>query len=465
MNIQPEALNAEYWQRQLDSLMLTHDVPGAVFAILRSDSAPTGSGSEERVVVAAGVTNVNTAQPVVPETLFQIGSVTKTWTGTLVLQLVAEGKLELDAPIKNVLPDFQVSDPVATHTVTMRQLLTHTSGIDGDIFTDTGRGDDCVEKFVAALSTAQQIFAPGTSWSYCNSGLVVAGRVVEVLRGMSWDQALAKYICEPLGLKNTTTLPEQTALHSFAVGHINVDGKPAVTPTFLIPRSSGPAGLITSSANDVLSYARSYLPGGHPVLTAESLALMLTPQVSLEKSQATGDSMGISWVLQKWGDVETVYHTGGTLGQNSHLRLFPEQGIVLFMATNGADGGPVARALFSEAAQTFAGAIMPAPFTPEPADRVAVPLEEFEGSYEAASMRVVVRRSPEDSEAWQALVSDTSGLFEASEPDVYALAGADLANLGASEADSEVWMPISFENSTGTRIMHVGSRAYPQAVS
>ena len=95
--------------------------------------------------------NVAPAQPATTDSVFQIGSITKVWTATVVMQLVDEGLLDLDTPVVEVLPELQLADPDVTKQVTMRHLLTHTSGIDGDVFTDTGRGDDCLEKYVALL--------------------------------------------------------------------------------------------------------------------------------------------------------------------------------------------------------------------------------------------------------------------------------------------------------------------------
>ncbi len=99
------------------------------------------------------------------------------------MQLVDEGLLDLDAPVAEVLPGFRVADPDVTRSVTTRHLLTHTSGIDGDVFTDTGRGDDCLERYVAGMAEVAQNHPLGATWSYCNSGYILAGRIVEHLTG------------------------------------------------------------------------------------------------------------------------------------------------------------------------------------------------------------------------------------------------------------------------------------------
>ena len=131
-----------------------HKVPGASLGILRIHSADgsTGGRPDELVEAAYGFANAPARVEATTDTLFQIGSISKVWTATVAMQLVDEGKLDLDAPVVEVLPELQLADAEVTKTVTMRQLLTHTSGIDGDVFTDTGRGDDCVEKYVGLMS-------------------------------------------------------------------------------------------------------------------------------------------------------------------------------------------------------------------------------------------------------------------------------------------------------------------------
>ncbi|MGO4806843.1 serine hydrolase domain-containing protein [Arthrobacter sp. 2MCAF15] len=464
------SLDTDYWQHRLETLIAKHGAPGAVFGILRTGTAIPGRGAEERCVVAAGVTNIRTGQSVTTDTLFQLGSISKTWTTTLAMQLVAEGKLDLDAPVRDVLPDFKLADESAAATITMRHILTHTSGIDGDLFTDTGRGDDCVEKYVATLSTAAQIFAPGLTWSYCNTGFVIAGRVVEVLRGMSWDAAVAMHICAPLDLKATTTLPEQTALHSFAVGHKGLGEASQVTDVFLFPRSVGPAGLVTASTDDALTYARSFLPGGTALMPAAQCSEMLRGQIRMSHATTLADEWALGWCLQDWGGVPTINHDGATLGQKAYLRLFPEQGMALSLSANGGRADSIHRELFAEAAQLFAGATMPAAFGPESGADIGVAagsgsrLREYAGVYEAAGFRIVIEpRTDGPAGEWQARAFDTSG------PEMMAtelkLVSVGSKHFGVQSPNNPDWTRISFESTAERHLMHFGLRAYPQVTS
>ena len=159
-------LDATHWQHRLARLAERHRVPGAQLGILRlgADGAP-----DELLEAAYGVLNVRTGTPVTTDALFQIGSITKVWTATVAMALVDDGLLELDTPLVEVLPELRLSDPDVTKQVTLRHLLNHTSGIDGDVFTDTGRGDDNLEKYAALLADVAQNHPLGATWSYCLS--------------------------------------------------------------------------------------------------------------------------------------------------------------------------------------------------------------------------------------------------------------------------------------------------------
>ncbi|MFI6920443.1 serine hydrolase domain-containing protein [Nonomuraea spiralis] len=180
-----ELLASPKWQERLDALAGKYDVPGTQVGVLKLDD----EGNADIRILVSGVTSLNTGVTVTEDTLFQYGSIPKIWTTTLVMQFVDEGLLTLDTKVVEVLPDFRLSAPEHALEITVRHLLTHTSGIDGDSFVDTGDGDDCVEKYVAKLAETDPYRPAGGPLSYCNAGFVVAGRIVEVLRGMAWGDA------------------------------------------------------------------------------------------------------------------------------------------------------------------------------------------------------------------------------------------------------------------------------------
>src|SRR6266536_4956850 len=240
-------LNAADWTTRLNELATEANVPGAALGIW-SDG--------QEIVAAHGVLNAATQVPVTTDSVFQVGSITTIWTATMIMQLV-EGLLSLDATVSEVLPGARLGTADVGGQVTVLHLLTHTSGIDGDVFTDTGRGDDCVEKYVGLLGDVDLLYEPGTAYSYCNAGFVLLGRIIEVLDGRTWDESLRERLIEPLDLKHTVTLAEEAILHRAAVGHLASDG--SLVKTWQLPRSIGPAGLITQSAGDLLEFARLHL--------------------------------------------------------------------------------------------------------------------------------------------------------------------------------------------------------------
>ena len=238
-------IDAAHWEARFAELVKKHGIPGAQLGILRLGSAVTDA-EDEVFTTATGVLHAGTGQVATTDSVFQIGSVSKVWTATVVMQLVDEGRFALDTPVVEIIPELSLRDPEVTKTVTVWHLLTHTSGIDGDVFTDTGRGDDALEKYVAQLGEAAQNHPLGATWSYCNSGFSLLGRIIEVVTGLTWDQAMKERLFAPLGLTHTTTLPEEAMVFGHAMGHLKGGDDPQVAPVWGLPRSVGPAGLITS---------------------------------------------------------------------------------------------------------------------------------------------------------------------------------------------------------------------------
>ncbi|MEO7195510.1 MAG: serine hydrolase domain-containing protein [Pseudonocardiaceae bacterium] len=228
---------SEWITRELPELIDKHGVPGAQVAVLVDG---------EVLDAAAGVLNTATGVPVTTDAVFQIGSITKVWTATLVRQLVNEGCLELDRPVREYLPEFRLADEAASQAVTARQLLCHTGGFEGDLFTDTGGNDDAVEKYVATLASAAQVFPPGERFSYCNSGYVVLGRLVEVLRGKPFGTVLRERLVTPLRLEHVATHIGEAILELPAVGHVpKAPGQPvAPAPVWSLVASIAPAGTL-----------------------------------------------------------------------------------------------------------------------------------------------------------------------------------------------------------------------------
>jgi CubicO group peptidase (beta-lactamase class C family) len=450
-------LDRDHWQRRLDELAEKYRVPGATLGIARG---------AETLELAFGVTNVDTGVDVTTDTLFQIGSITKVWTATVVMALADAGKLDLDEPVLTYLPELKLADEETTARVTMRHLLTHTSGIDGDFFLDTGRGDDCLEKYVAALAGLPLNHPLGATWSYCNSGFTLAGRVIEKLTGQVWDAAMRDLLYAPLGLPRTVTLPDDALLHRTAVGHVHEDAEPfRRAPVWVLPRSAGPAGLITSTVADVLAFARLHLAGGVAadgtrVLAADTVAAMQAEQVTLPDPYTLADSWGLGWFRLDWNGTRLIGHDGNTIGQSAFLRVLPEQGIAVTMLTNGGHTRDLYETLIREIVSDVAGVEMTAPLVP-PAEPVDVDIAPHAGTYERTSVRLDVWQAETGPKLRITSTAQVAGLDE--EPKELDLVpvrdGLYLTRLPGNET----WLPVTFYAlADGTPYVHLGVRATPK---
>ncbi len=363
------------WQERFDSLARRYGVPGASLAVL-------ANGRVE--ALATGLLNVSTGVAATTDSLFQVGSITKVYTATVVMRLVEQGLVALDTPVAEILPGFRVADEEVSRRVTIRQLLAHTSGISGEPDTDAGRGDDCLERYVDACAGLTQCHPLGAAFSYCNAGYSILGRIIERLTGMVWDEALRELLLDPAGLDNTWTLPEDVIRFRAAMGHLSEGGRAVPAPRWSFPRGDGPQGLICATATDVLGFAELHLASG-----VTGLAEMRQPQVAVPNPvDGTYDHWGLGWALFDWG--RPVFgHDGSTLGQSAALRAVPDAGVAVALLANTEVFGEFCRDVYSEVLRTFAGITVPAPLTP-PAIPAQVGLERHIGVYERSDMRVEV---------------------------------------------------------------------------
>ncbi|MRK03052.1 serine hydrolase [Aeromicrobium sp. S22] len=455
-------LDVAHWERRLRALADRYGVPGAQLGILRLDE----DGTEEVVVASHGVLNIDTCAPVTEESIFQIGSITKVWTATVVMQLVDEGLADLDAPVVEIVPDLRLSDPEVTKQVTLRHLLNHTSGIDGDVFTDTGRGDDCLEKYVGLLGDEAQNHPLGVTWSYCNSGFSVLGLVIERLTGTTWDQALRDRLFTPLGMQRAITLPEDALLHAAAVGHVTVDGRKQVAPMWQLPRSIGPAGLVTARVADVLAFARMHMlgglaPDGERILSEASAAAMTAHQADLPDKHSLGDSWGLGWIRFGWDGQRLYGHDGNTIGQSAFLRVLPEAGLAVSLLTNSDGARDLYEALYREILADLAGVTMPRPIAP-PEPPVEHDITPYVGRYERSSVVMEVLVADGEPRLRTTVVGPLAEMV-ADPVDEHALVAYAPNIFLTKPPEAETWFPVTFfELPTGERYLHFGVRATPR---
>ncbi|KAA9151029.1 beta-lactamase family protein [Microbacterium lushaniae] len=438
-------------------LVSEHGVPGAAVAVLK-----------DGVIVdrAAGVLNTATKVDATPDSVFQIGSITKVWTTTLVMQLVDEGLLDLDAPLREYLPAFRVADEAAASTITTRHLLSHVGGFEGDIFTDTGRGEDAIEKYLEHVAELPQVFAPGQIFSYNNAAFSVLGRLIEVLRGTHWEAALTEHLAAPLGLTHVAPSAYEAIMFRAAVGHMGEgdDGTPTPAPVWALAKSNEPAGsMLAMTAHDLVAFAKMHLDGGLAsdgtrVLSEESVRAMQERQITLPRLTGMGDAWGLGWEIFVEGAPTVIGHDGGTIGQSAFLRVVPEAGLVVALLTNGGD----VMGLFGDVVKTIvtdvAGVELPG-FPTVPTEEVAVDAAPLVGFYSNSTFDMTVSVD-DDGRIW--LDSTPKGIAAemGEEPEHVQLVGLDADSLIAVEPTmKEMHVVYAFlgEDRDGRRThMHYG---------
>jgi CubicO group peptidase (beta-lactamase class C family) len=342
-------------------------IPGAVIGVLHD-----GRFTES----AYGIADISTGAPVTTDTIFQCGSMTKTWTALAFMQFVAEGKAALDEPVRTYLPAFRVADAGVTARVTPRHLLQHTSGI-AESFGDPGEEDDVYERMVAAIADAPQEFPLGHTHGYSAAlGYAILARVMEVLDGKRWDDIMRDRLFEPLGLTSTSSGRTGVDLSRAATGHLlrSLGEEPIVTPVDYLPRCYGPGGNISSTIRDVLTTANVFLDG-----KTAGVAEMLHSRVPLPDPYTIGSAWGLGLIVGEWQG-RTVYASdGSTIGQNARLRILPDENLAIAMLTNGGPREGFYRSVFNEILTDLGAPTIPELPQPDPA--LTLELSRYVGVY------------------------------------------------------------------------------------
>lgn len=348
-------------------------IPGVAVGVLAGD---------QELAAGFGVTSVENPLPVTPDTLFQIGSITKTFVATAVMRLVEDGKLDLDAPVRTWLPDLRLCDDGVAQRVTLRHLLTHTGGWVGDYFNDFGSGDDALARMVAEVAKLPQLTPLGDHYSYNNAGFYLAGRVLEAVTGTPFEQTIKEWVLDPLGMNRSFFSPGEVMTHRFVVGHEAIDKQPKVARPWPIGRAVHAAGGLVATVHELFRYARFHMgdgtaANGARLLSQESIAAMRTPRVPASGVQ----HIGLSWFITDLDGTRMISHGGGTHGQVTHLAIVPERKFAVAILTNSDQGGTLIYPLLDRALSLYLDLDNPkATPVDVPQDR----LQAFAGRYDSA---------------------------------------------------------------------------------
>ncbi|TVY05612.1 beta-lactamase family protein [Paenibacillus cremeus] len=352
----------------------------------------------QEVYACHGVTSVDNPLPVDRDTLFLLGSVTKTYTATALMRLVAEGRVVLDAPVRRYIPELELADERAAKEVTVLNLLNHTAGMDLGMIVDTGEGNDALAAYVAKMAELKQISPPGARASYSQTGYNLAGRIIEKVTGLTYEKAIASLVLEPLGLSNSFFARDDIMTRRFAVGHNPAeDGTLSVARLWRRWRGDNPGGGLASSVADQIRWARFHLGDGCAdsgvcTLLAENLHQMKEPTVELRGS-ALGNAIGIGWFLRDMDGVRLVGHGGSANGQFSELLIVPERNFAIVTLSNaGPNGITFNQSVVRWALEMYLGVMVR---DPEPLPYNENRAWEIVGKYETDAQMLIIRTNGE----------------------------------------------------------------------
>jgi D-alanyl-D-alanine carboxypeptidase len=333
-DLAPKIALLEQW---IETQRVYRGIPGLAIAVVHDQDLVWSRGF--------GVADLKTGAPVTPGTIFRIASITKTFTSTAILQLRDKGKLRLDDPVVAHLPWFTYRN---RHTdgpaVTIRQLLTHTSGLPRESAFPywTDYEFPTREQMIKALHEQESVFEPATRYKYSNLGMAILGEVVAAASGDSYDACVTRNILEPLGMKSTSVYPQPALRSRYATGYGRRfdDGSRQVS-TFMDARGLVSAANISSTVEDMARYASFHMLEGKntpgQILKGSTLREMHRVQW-INSSWRGGAGLGFS--VSK-SDARVTYGHGGWVGGNrSQLTISPKEKVAVIVMVNADDGEP-----------------------------------------------------------------------------------------------------------------------------
>jgi CubicO group peptidase (beta-lactamase class C family) len=324
-------------------------VPGLSVTIVKDGKVAVAKGH--------GVRKLGDEKPVTDRTLFAIASNTKAFTAAALAMLVDEGKIAWDDPAWKRLPGFQMHDPYVAKELTIRDMLSHRSGL------GQGQGDLLFwpktnftrDEIVHRLRFMKPASSFRSRYAYSNLMFVAAGQVIPAVTGKSWDEFVQQRILDPLGMKDTRTAARFEDGADYAWPHCK-RGRDRVEPSALVMgmENAGPTGSMLSNARDIakwmiLQLDRGKLAGGDARLFSEAASReMWSPQTivpirenppPLEALQPRFLSYGLGWFLRDYHGRKLVTHSGGVTGYVSRVLLVPEENLGVAIFTNAEEGG------------------------------------------------------------------------------------------------------------------------------
>lgn len=318
----------EYVEAQMKMLK----IPGLALVVVQGD----------QVIYAKGYGQAHPdGSPVTAQTPFMIGSTTKSITALAVMQLVEAGKIELDAPVQTYIPWFRVADEAASAKITVKHLLTQTSGFSGAAghreFSASDTSEQAIENSVRALKDVALVRAPGEAFEYSNLNYTILGLVVQMASGQSYESYIQEHIFDPLAMSHSFTALDEAKRNGMSTGYVNFFGLP-IARDLPFNRGNIAGGYLISSAEDMAHYLIAQLNDGHygnvSVISPQGMDAMHQPLIS---AGAPGDSYGMGWHVSPVNDVPAIWHDGDNANFAAALLMIPQAklGIVVLTNVNG----------------------------------------------------------------------------------------------------------------------------------
>jgi CubicO group peptidase (beta-lactamase class C family) len=304
-------------------------IPGMSLAIVKDDQVIYARG--------LGFKDFENKVPATADTQFAIGSSTKAFTALTVLMTADEGKVSLDASPKTVLPYFKMADPDTDKNMTIRDLMTHSSGLNRtDLAMITGKLTRA--ELIRVAGEAKPVAKLHEKFGYQNLMFATAGEIVAVAQKKPWEEFVPERIFRPLGMNNSTmSMREMAKVKDRSLGYnYNFDTKETQKLPYRDIDQVAPAGAINSSANDMAKWVRFILNGGvvdgKRLISEKSFAEWLKPQMKVNPAGTV--NYGLGWFIQKWNGLTVVQHGGNIDGFNALVAMIPEKKLGFVMLTN-----------------------------------------------------------------------------------------------------------------------------------
>jgi CubicO group peptidase (beta-lactamase class C family) len=310
-------------------LMARDQIPGVAVGVVERGQLVFARGY--------GYRDLDRRLPVTPDTLFALGSCSKAFTATAIAQLADEGRLSLDTPVRTYLPDFSLEDPLASATLTTRDLLTHQSGLPRHDFF-WYQAPFSRDELYGRLRFLEPVGPPRSQWRYNSLMFVVAGRVVENVSGQSWERFVQTRILEPLDMRRTVLSAEaMEADADHASPYALRDGRVQAIPMLKRLNAIAPAGAVQTSVRDLARWLTFHAMGSPELLGDAMWRELHRPQVEMPappEPEVQQPHYALGWIHESYRGHPLVFHNGAIDGFTVHLGFLPETGQGLIILTN-----------------------------------------------------------------------------------------------------------------------------------